>query len=61
MTDLLAVTCPSCFEEFEVAAPPPDEVPCTVDYDCEVCCRPMVIHFSEYDGDIAAEAVGLGS
>jgi hypothetical protein len=25
------------------------ELPTEVDYDCEVCCRPMVIVFSEDD------------
>lgn len=37
------VTCPTCFETFEVAMPHPDETPAEVDYDCEVCCRPMII------------------
>jgi len=37
------VTCPTCFEVFEVAVPPLDELPTEFDYDCEVCCRPMVI------------------
>ena len=41
------VTCPTCFEVFEVAVPHPDEMPTEVDYDCEVCCRPMVIVFTE--------------
>ncbi len=41
------VTCPTCFEVFEVAVPHPDEMPAEVDYDCEVCCRPMVIVFTE--------------
>jgi hypothetical protein len=40
------VTCPTCFEAFEVAVPHPDELPAEVDYDCEICCRPMVIVFS---------------
>jgi hypothetical protein len=54
------VTCPSCFESFEVHAPSPDELPTDWDYDCEVCCRPMVIRFY-LDGDIIhAEAEGLG-
>lgn len=39
------VQCPTCFEWFEVAVPPPDELPAEVDYDCEVCCRPMTIVF----------------
>lgn len=50
------VQCPTCFEWFEVPEPPPAERPCEVDYDCEVCCRPMVIGF---DADGAA-ARGLG-
>jgi len=41
------VTCPSCFEVFEIPLPPIEEMPADVDYDCEVCCRPMVIHFEE--------------
>jgi len=40
------VTCPTCFEAFEVAVPPPDELPAEVDYDCEICCRPMTIVFT---------------
>ena len=60
MPALVAVTCPSCFEEFEVAAPSLDEVPCEVDYDCEVCCRPMLIRFYEEDGEVIGDAAGLG-
>jgi hypothetical protein len=40
------ITCPTCFEVFEVAVPPPGEWPAEVDYDCEICCRPMTIVFS---------------
>ena len=40
------VTCPTCFEVFEVAIQHPDEMPVEMDYDCEVCCRPMVIVFT---------------
>lgn len=47
--DFAEVICPTCFEAFEVAMPHPDELPAEVDYDCEVCCRPMVIVFSEDD------------
>jgi hypothetical protein len=54
------VTCPTCFEEFEVPAPYIDEVPCDVDYDCEVCCRPMRISFEESDGEVIGNAYGLG-
>ena len=44
--DFAEVTCPTCFEFFEVAVPPLEEQPAEVDYDCEVCCRPMVIVFN---------------
>lgn len=54
------VTCPSCFQEFEVPAPWPDETPCDVDYDCEVCCRPMRIWFELDDGEVTGTASGLG-
>ena len=42
-----AVQCPSCFECFEVSIPPLTECPTNLDYDCEVCCRPMVIVVDE--------------
>jgi hypothetical protein len=57
------VTCPSCFEVFSVPAPDPTECPSDVDYDCEVCCRPMRISFWEDDfelGLVIGEAYGLG-
>jgi len=41
------VTCPTCFEEFSVTSPGADELPCVLDYDCEVCCSPMFIAFDE--------------
>ncbi|MBE2286114.1 MAG: CPXCG motif-containing cysteine-rich protein [Prosthecobacter sp.] len=57
----VSVTCPSCFEEFDVPAPAAQEVPCDVDYDCEVCCRPMRIYFDEDGGEITGNAYGLGA
>jgi hypothetical protein len=54
------VTCPSCFETFEVVLPDPDEVPAEVDYDCEICCRPMLLVFTAEDDGIWVEARGLG-
>lgn len=63
MTATCPVTCPSCFEVFEVAVPSADETPSEVDYDCEVCCRPMLIVFSSdpssIDGEVFAEARSL--
>lgn len=53
------VTCPSCFEEFIVAAPTLNELPCDVDYDCEICCRPLRIFFAEEEGEVQATSYGL--
>jgi hypothetical protein len=50
------VTCPTCFEEFEVPLPHASETPAEVDYDCEVCCRPMIVVY-EVDGDDEEEEV----
>ena len=49
------VRCPSCGEVFAVPIPPSTECPAQLDYDCEVCCRPMVIVVNE-EGN--AEAMG---
>lgn len=58
-THFCNVTCPTCFESFEVASPFVNEVPAEVDYDCEICCRPMVILFRDEDGEVVADAQGL--
>ena len=57
--DLTPVTCPTCYEVFELAAPGPGELPAEWDYDCEVCCRPMVIAFFETGGEVVGEARGI--
>jgi hypothetical protein len=54
--ETLSVQCPTCFECFEVVSPGFDELPAELDYDCEICCRPMVI-VVDRDG---ANARGLG-
>jgi hypothetical protein len=53
------VTCPSCFQRFAVAAPPPEELPAELDYDCEICCRPMMIFVDGDEEEIRAEACGI--
>lgn len=55
------VTCPHCFQGFDLPAPPPTECPSTLDYDCEVCCRPMMIDVDYPDPEDApvAEARSL--
>ncbi|MDF1657075.1 MAG: CPXCG motif-containing cysteine-rich protein [Verrucomicrobiales bacterium] len=57
--DVYPVTCPTCFELFDVPLPAPAETPSEVDYDCEVCCRPMLIHFTEEFGEVCADARGI--
>lgn len=53
MDGLGEVQCPSCFEFFTVAVPPSGECPAELDYDCEVCCRPMIISVDEGGGVLA--------
>ena len=58
---MVYVVCPFCFEEFGVTPPGPNELPAEWDYDCEVCCRPMVISFEDDgDGEISGVARSLG-
>lgn len=61
MTHLIDITCPFCFQSFGVAAPDPSELPADVDYDCEICCRPMRIAFDldPVDDCPTAEAYSL--
>ena len=60
MTEFAEVVCPTCHESFAVPAPDISEVPCELDYDCEICCAPMRIVFSADDDGVVAEARGLG-
>jgi len=55
----IAVVCPSCHESFEVPSPALAEVPCDIDYDCEVCCRPMRVALTEDDGEILGQAYSI--
>ena len=55
----VTVVCPSCFESFEVQGPAPAELPAEWDYDCEVCCRPMLIAFREDSGEVVADSRGI--
>jgi hypothetical protein len=53
------VICPSCLQRFQVAVPPREELPAELDYDCEICCRPMVIFLEDDADEIRAEARGI--
>ena len=59
ITELVEITCPSCLEVFDVAAPPVEEVPCELDYECEVCCHPLMIRFAGHGGRVTGEGHGL--
>ncbi len=54
--ETLSVICPTCFETFEIVAPSTGEVPAELDYDCAVCCAPMVISVWVVDDEVSAEA-----
>ncbi|MBP6782639.1 MAG: CPXCG motif-containing cysteine-rich protein [Verrucomicrobiales bacterium] len=56
---LYPVICPTCFEEFMVTIPPPSEAPAEVDYDCEICCRPMIVVYEIDDDEVYAYARGI--
>ena len=53
------VICPTCFESFSVPLPGITEVPAEVDYDCEICCRPMIVSFESDDEEVYASARGI--
>ena len=49
----MTVQCPTCFEFFEVSEVAPEDYGTQMDYDCEVCCRPLVLSVDE-DGELSA-------
>lgn len=54
--DPVTITCPHCWESFSINGPAPSEIPTEWDYDCEICCRPMVIAFALEDNEVTGEA-----
>jgi len=58
--ELADVTCPTCFEVFSVSLPNSDELPAELDYDCEVCCRPMMIQIEKGGYALALSLDDLG-
>jgi len=55
----LPVTCPTCFEEFPLPPVSPGDLPCDIDYDCEICCHPLRVTLDYQDGIVTATAYGL--
>lgn len=56
--DAAMITCPFCFEQIEVDLDPSEASSQQFVYDCEVCCRPMMISL-QYDED--GELLHLGA
>lgn len=52
----MTVQCPTCFEDFEVSEVAPEDYGSQIDYDCEVCCRPLVIVIGE-DGTLFSQGM----
>jgi len=50
------VQCPTCFEYFEASEVAPEDYGSSMDYDCEVCCRPLLL-VVEGDGSIHAQGL----
>jgi len=48
MYDTAEIICPYCFEQVEVSIDPDDQG--ELIRDCDVCCRPWLLHVSR-DGD----------
>ncbi len=55
LENLADIQCPSCFEWFSFAIPEVGSGEVEMDYDCEVCCRPMRVIVSADD----AYAIGM--
>jgi len=50
------IICPVCGELFDVSTIPPEDFGSTLDYDCEVCCRPLLIEVNS-EGGLSAHPV----
>ncbi len=52
----MTVQCPTCFEYFEVSEIAPEDHGTQMDYDCEVCCRPLILTV-ENNGEVSAQGM----
>jgi len=41
--DFLDITCPTCWQSFEIELPPYNPQGVELVTDCEICCRPMQV------------------
>jgi len=58
MLEASDVLCPACFEPMSIPIDPGEGDSAEFIVDCEVCCRPMIIRYTQHDGqlDIWAES-----
>ncbi|MGJ8695994.1 MAG: CPXCG motif-containing cysteine-rich protein [Verrucomicrobiaceae bacterium] len=50
------IQCPTCHEWFSISEVAPEDYGSQMDYDCEVCCRPLILLVDE-DGEVSAQGV----
>ncbi len=58
---MIRILCPTCFEVFEIVLPPFSEIPAELDYDCEVCCSPMIIDLLRNGNEITVQSRALSN
>ncbi|MCC5789114.1 MAG: CPXCG motif-containing cysteine-rich protein [Opitutales bacterium] len=57
MEDFCTVTCPHCFQKIQIAIPDPFSRSGEFDYDCEVCCRAILVKWQrDSGGELFADA-----
>ncbi|PTY05955.1 CPXCG motif-containing cysteine-rich protein [Opitutaceae bacterium EW11] len=59
MPEFITVICPACGERFEIPTPESEELPAELDYDCEICCRPMTVTVEVLRGQLRVESHGI--
>jgi|TARA_B110000116_G_C16751089_1_gene543395 hypothetical protein len=59
--NLIQILCPTCFEVFEIVPPPFSEIPAELDYDCEVCCSPMIIDLLRNGDELTVKSRALSN
>ena len=59
--NLIKILCPTCFEVFEIVPPPLSEIPVELDYDCEVCCSPLIIDLFRNGDEMTVESRALSN
>ena len=56
MEEFCTVTCPHCLQSITIPVPDPLARAGSFDYDCEVCCRSLLVHWERAEDDYAFSA-----